>query len=198
MQKQSFAEVIVVDYGCEEGTSEWVRANCPRTTVLGVSDDPSFSASRARNIGAQRAKGRFLLFVDSDVFLEEDLGSWIVNHARTDQFYTVRDRRQSDLCGTVICGKAQFDRIGGYDEVFRGWGEEDNDLYERFSTSGLTSNFLPDHALRSIQHGDELRMLGKQDPSGYTNRRQAIVLGRMYRIIKMALLKNEWVTRRDH
>ncbi len=128
-----------------------------------------------------------MLFVDSDVFLEEDLGSWIVNHARTDQFYTVRDRRQSDLCGTVICGKAEFDRIGGYDEVFRGWGEEDNDLYERFSTSGLTSNFLPDHALRSIQHGDELRMLGKQDPSGYTNRRQAIVLGRMYRIIKMDL-----------
>ena len=43
------SEVIVVDYGCPDGTGDWVEANFPGVTVVRVDDDPGFSPARSRN-----------------------------------------------------------------------------------------------------------------------------------------------------
>ena len=43
--------MIVVDYGCPDGTEAWVKQNFPEVKVVKVEDDPGFSISRARNLG---------------------------------------------------------------------------------------------------------------------------------------------------
>ena len=187
MHQQTSTEVIVVDYGCQEGTYDWVRENYPATRLVRVADDPRFSLSRARNIGVKNASGRFLLFIDADVVIENDLSAWAMQHAQEDRFYIIPDRGKYDLCGALLCSRDDFNRVGGYDEVFRGWGEEDNDLYERFASAGLSQDSLPDNSLVAIEHGDDIRMLGEQDPAGYTNKKQALALGRLYRMIKLDL-----------
>ena len=187
MLKQSFSEVIVVDYGCEQGTGSWVPKEHPSAKLVEVKDDPTFCVARARNIGAAKASKRFLCFADADVLINMDLGEWCSENARTQAFY-LNSGRVRELHGFVICSKESFEKIGGYDEAFRGWGSEDFDLYERLLAAGLARASVPDHALTGIKHGDEERQFGKNDPT-YKTLIQALVVGEVYRIVKMDMTK---------
>lgn len=187
MRGQSFSDVIVVDYGCEQGTSDWVAAAHDGVGCIRVDDDPRFSLARARNIGARAARTEFICFVDADVILNEDLGAWLKQHDRPGAFYLSGARRMPELSGFVICRKAHFDKAGGYDEVFRGWGGEDKDLYDRLRLLGLRAIAIPATALTAIRHGDEFRALGQNDKGGFSSKREAIAITQVYRNIKMDL-----------
>ena len=71
MVAQPHAEVIVVDYDCPEGAGAWVAAEHPAARVVQVRDAPMFNIARARNLGAQAARGEWLGFVDADILLDE-------------------------------------------------------------------------------------------------------------------------------
>jgi glycosyltransferase involved in cell wall biosynthesis len=40
-------EIIFVDYGCTQGSSDWVKAHYPKVKIVLVNDDPGFCAARA-------------------------------------------------------------------------------------------------------------------------------------------------------
>lgn len=159
MCKQSFSEVIVVDYGCQQGTAEWVRTNFENVKTILVDDDPSWCASRARNISASNAVGDWFLFIDADVKLKSDLGAEIIEHCRNGFYY--RSKKGGCLTGSFICQAEAFKRIEGYDEAFTGWGGEDIDLYKRLSLLGIKREDMLTSVFEPVRHGDELRNLGK-------------------------------------
>ena len=59
--------------------------------------------------------------------------------------------------GTFICSRDDFDRVGGYDEMYRCWGDEDNDLYDALQFAGGESRAMPERLLRHLAHGDDER-----------------------------------------
>lgn len=161
MQEQLFSEVIVVDYGCSQGTYEWVKNNFEDIKVIRVDDDPSWCASRARNIGASYATGKWYLFIDADIKLESDLTKWILENCTEGNFYTGQEVESLSLTGTFVCEAADFDSIDGYDEAFTGWGGEDLDIYMRLKLAGIREEkLIPPGYLSAIYHSDDLRSLG--------------------------------------
>lgn len=60
--KQGQTEVIVVDYDCPDGTSEYVARNYPLARLVSVTDQPKFNTSHARNLGAAQAAVNFWCF----------------------------------------------------------------------------------------------------------------------------------------
>lgn len=62
-------EIIYVDTGSEEDLCSYVRETFPRVTTLNA---PGGNAQRARNLGAARSSGNWLLFCDDDVELSPD------------------------------------------------------------------------------------------------------------------------------
>lgn len=189
MVKQSFSDVIVVDYGCEQGTSRWVAEAGPDAKVVRVTDDPRFSAARARNIGAMNAGSDLLCFIDADVRLNIDLGKWARENVRPGCFYVSGQPKVDELFGFLICSRSMFEQAGGYDEAYRGWGGEDRDLVERLEMAGHTRSSVPAEALTAIPHGDELRQLGKNDPKGFATKMQALALQRLYKMVKFDIIK---------
>ncbi|HVZ42536.1 MAG TPA: galactosyltransferase-related protein [Ramlibacter sp.] len=154
-------EVIVVDYGCPQGTAEWVRANHPDVKLVRVDDDPGFHHARARNIGAAQARADWLLFIDADVRVKPGWCAWMAQSLRRGAFYragSVNGVREPETFGTAICPRDAFVRIEGYDEAFRGWGGEDTDLYRRLSALGLSMQAYPADFIDVIHHGDDERM----------------------------------------
>jgi glycosyltransferase involved in cell wall biosynthesis len=153
-------EVIVVDYGCPDGTSEWVEANHPEARVLRITDDSSFNASRARNLGAATSHCDWLVFIDADVKAAPGWVAWMRKNLQAGNFYRatrIGDARVPETFGTWICARSDFERIGGYDEVFRGWGGEDHDCYRRLDAIGVVENDYPGWMVTAIPHGDEER-----------------------------------------
>lgn len=179
MTSQSNTEVIVVDYGCSQGTAAWVNHNYPQVHVVKVNDDPGFNVSRGRNLGAAEARGKWLFFVDADIFLHRDLGLWAQQEIRCGHYYRAPPTAGVTTWGTFLCARSDFVNAVGFDEAFCRWGGEDVDLYQRFDQVDLKVAPFPDNAIASIKHGDDERQLGKAP-----NRAVLVEATRIYMLAK--------------
>jgi len=73
------------------------------------------------------------------------------------RFYQA-EPRTIETWGTSICAKADFERVGGYDEVIQGWGKEDDDFYARLLLAGVRYGTFPGDTLHGIRHADNERV----------------------------------------
>lgn len=127
------------------------------------SPDMPYCRSWAFNVGAKQARGELLVLHDNDLLVPEDYAaqSWahlqqgheLINLKRF-VFY-LNAKHTYALCngraqlddqppetimqnaeggGSIVISRAAFDRIGGMDENFIGWGGEDNEFWERAQT----------------------------------------------------------------
>ena len=156
-------EIIFVDYGCPDGSGDWVQAHFPAVKVVRVDDDPGFNRSRARNAGAAASTSDWLCFIDADVMVQAGWVAWLRQNLRPEVHWRAArladNTRDPETWGTCLCQRAVFESIGGYDDAFRGWGGEDDDLYERLRSAGLPEQNYPYRFLEPIRHDDDLRFL---------------------------------------
>lgn len=179
MARQSGAEIIVVDYGCPQGTAVWVREHYPQVRIVEVNDDTGLCLARGRNLAAAEARGERLCFVDADILLHSDVGLWAQQAFRPGHYYRAPSAAGVTAWGTFLCARADFVNSGGYDEAFRRWGGEDIDLYSRLDEASLQADTLPEKSLTTIAHGDDERMLGKAP-----NRAVLVESSRVYLLAK--------------
>lgn len=154
--QQENSEVVVVDYSCPQKTGDWVEQHHPQVKLIRVTDDEGFCLARARNLGAQASSAPWLIFIDADIRLTGDLLPWLQSRLEPGTYYRA-GVTTLDNFGTVACHRDDFARIGGYDEILRGWGMEDNDFYYRLRASGCKQQIFPGEFLDAIPHDDEAR-----------------------------------------
>src|SRR5262249_41171223 len=172
------------DYDCPDGAGEWARTRWPCVRTVSVRERPSYNASAARNLGAAAASAPWLLFLDADVIAPPDLAERLRPLARPGS-YAVADPRPSELCGAILVAAADFERIGGFDEAFEGWGSEDLDLLARLDLAGLARATFPASWLEVIWHDDAART--RFHATG--DRRIASAVNALYAQAKLDLLR---------
>jgi glycosyltransferase involved in cell wall biosynthesis len=152
--------VIFVDYGCPQKSGDWVITNFPSVKVINVTDDNGFCLSRARNIGAAQANTPWIFFIDADIIVKHDLGFWLSNNLKTYKIYrpsSINGKRDTETYGSFICPTNLFNSVGKYDEVFSGWGGEDEDIYRRLAKMSVISESYPSDYIKAIRHDDSER-----------------------------------------
>ncbi|MBI1284708.1 MAG: hypothetical protein GC183_10275 [Thiobacillus sp.] len=131
-------------------------------TSLPVADMP-YARSWAFNVGVKQARGRLLVLHDNDILVPADYASLnllrvaqgyeVVNlkrfiffmcEASTNGLFTSGAgltgatpdsiMQNAEGGGSVAITRDAYDRIGGMDESFIGWGGEDNEFWERAQT----------------------------------------------------------------
>ena len=121
-------EIIVVANGCEDKTVDKARKLADRIIVL-----KEKSASKARNVGASKAKGDILIFLDADTLVSEDTLSEIAisgydvgtckakpdnNKLIARTLIALKNKvlwtKWSN--GIIFCNKKIFEKIGGFRE----------------------------------------------------------------------------------
>ena len=180
-------EIVVVDYDCPQGVGAWVQAHHPSVRVVHVHDEQGFCLSRGRNEGARSTTAPWICFIDADVLIEPGWVDWMRSNLRGTTFYRQsRSGGQGDsgCYGTVICPRSGFETVQGYDEIFRGWGGEDDDLYDRLRWSGHAEDAYPAEFVRSIPHDDSERVAFHAVKSKVDQH----VINRFYRSAKMPLM----------
>jgi GT2 family glycosyltransferase len=97
IQKQSYKgfETIVVDDNSKDTTRELILRNYPEIKL--VAKKKNTGPSISRNIGAQKAKGDFLVFMDSDVILDKD---WLQK-----QIAFMEKHPDIGICGSLLVYK---------------------------------------------------------------------------------------------
>jgi len=138
-------EVIVVDDGSTDHTAE--IAQTYENEIIFVRHAENRGLPAARNTGIRKARGRYVLHLDSDDYLHTDLmyvehlhlalnphwGAVSCDYFLVDE-YEQHIRRGSGIDEPIACGilfkKDALIQIGLYDEGMRMW--EDEDLRLRF------------------------------------------------------------------
>ncbi|MBI2805335.1 MAG: glycosyltransferase [Planctomycetes bacterium] len=150
---------VVVDYSCPERSGDWVEQTYPQVKVVRVPGRTRFNPARARNAGANHAEAPWLCFFDADGLLSPHFAERMLPVLRSSHFYAMDAPGNSpNVAGTVICPRSDFLRIGGYDEVFEGWGGEDRDFYARLRFHRLQRDVIPAELVTSIPHDDDQRV----------------------------------------
>lgn len=148
---------VVVDYACPDQTADWVAANFPCVKLVRVTGEAGFSASHARNLGAQASNADWLAFFDADILWSSKLAKRVIPRLQTGHFYRAQPITLQSW-GSVICHRQDFEAIGGYDEAMHGWGGEDDDLIERLSMLGRIADSFPASLIDEIPHDDDARV----------------------------------------
>lgn len=151
-------ETIVVDYDCPEHSGAWVKANFPQVAVVDSGPQAEFRITHARNLGAAVARSPWIMFIDADVLIAPGFYRYIrplLDGARLLRPATP----QTDLWGSFIVPREAFMALGGFDEVLRGYGGDDDDMCYRIAAYGRCAfNTFPDGLLSPLTHDDEDRM----------------------------------------
>ena len=172
-------EVIVVDDGSDDHTCDIARDY--ESEIVLVRHDENKGLSAARNTGIRKALGRYVLHMDADDYIDQDLA--FIEHlhlslnphwgAVSCDYYLVNENEQhisriSGLGHPITCGimfrKDALVDIGLYDEEMKMW--EDEDLRLRFMKHHHIGHVeLPLYRYRKHKHsitnnaekGDEYR-----------------------------------------
>lgn len=153
-------EIIVVDYNCPQNSGQWVSENYPNVKVIRSHIKEKFNLSKGRNLGISNVSSNVACIIDADIKIDPDFVNWIRNNVHINSFYRHEPKngvRDKETWGTVICSRKNIIEIGMYDEVFSGWGGEDDDLYYRLRSAGVTEETYPSNYLNAITHSDSMR-----------------------------------------
>ena len=129
-------EVIVVTNGCTDKTEEVVKKRL-NDKIKHLSLNKA-NVSRARNYGASKAVGEFLLFLDADTLLDKD-SLQKINQSFSEEHSVITTRVKPDdeklkykigmnfknfylrtniyngCSGALVCRRHDFDKVNGYD-----------------------------------------------------------------------------------
>jgi GT2 family glycosyltransferase len=178
-------EIIVVADGDSDGS--WRMAEDYNIEILRL-PTPGGPA-RARNIGAQKAKGDILFFVDADVTIAKDAINAVVEAFEQDPdlaaifgsyddepfesnflsqyknlFHHYVHQTSSDNASTFwgACGAIRreiFFKMGGFNEGFRRPSIEDIELGYRLKRAGYRIRLLKSLNVKHLKHWDVLSLL---------------------------------------
>ena len=175
LKKQTYAhfETIVVTNGCTDNTAEAVRGKCDRVYEL-----EERGLGPARNLGAARARGNLLLFLDADTMLEptalavitrkfkrhhsagtlrgvpdQDKASYKVIYFLKNFVHKTRAHHGSS--GVILCWKDHFDAVGGFD----------NELYLR-ENSDLMKKLRQFGSYKYIRHTPAITSMRRYEKTG--------------------------------
>lgn len=160
-------DIIVVDYMCPQGTSNYIeRVKDYRVQLVKAkvgADDWNLSASR--NLGYRYAKGEVLLFIDADSIIDKRFISDCLSKLKEGSFLCGNQQIPYQACGCCMVYKSDFEKVKGYNEVVEGWGSEDFNFYNRLEAIGLKNEKFNYSYIKNIPHSDSIRneYHGKRD-----------------------------------
>jgi hypothetical protein len=151
-------EIVICDWSSSERVLDtiWpqICAHGDKIRVVEVVGKSRWQLSPAFNLAARYARGEVLLKLDCDDEVTPDFASH--HPMQPGVFYCgdwsrARHAQETYLNGVVMCWRADFARVGGYNEYITTYGWDDSDLYNRLDAVA-TRRAICNDTLRHLPH----------------------------------------------
>src|SRR5437660_11076272 len=100
-------EIIVVDNGSTDGSLGFVKARFPKVVL--IHNETNLGFSKAANIGAERAKGEYLAFLNNDMRVGKNWLSVLLETARAGEGFACVGSTVLNWEGTEVDFKGRID-----------------------------------------------------------------------------------------
>jgi N-terminal domain of galactosyltransferase len=133
-------QFVLLDYNSNDGLEKWIKENLMpyiKSGKLLYAQEKTaayFHMSHAKNIAASLCDGDIICSMDADTYTGPALNLILNSMFSKNNDLIVQYR----IAGTIAMIKNNFVKLGGYDEEFLGWGNEDLDLVRRGKRMGLS------------------------------------------------------------
>lgn len=166
-------KIVLVDYNSGDHLQEYIERNhraeldSGRLVVYSTREPGPFRMSHAKNLAhrlAIREGADVLVNMDADNWAAPGFARWVAEQFEKGEEFlwtnakSVCGRARQGLAGRIVLSRNLFLEVGGYDERFRDWAPEDEDLKLRVRRIiGCEGERIPDEYLWVIPHKDGLR-----------------------------------------
>jgi glycosyltransferase involved in cell wall biosynthesis len=147
MEVEKITEVVCVfdGYSCGNAVNRYIEFRKGKA----ISNYPNvpWGNSRARNLGAINASNEYLLFMDVDHTIKDQI---TINHFQPDMIYKFKRvlKKTEWHCNTLLMHRESFFSVGGYDERFCGhYGYEDRYIEFKLRKQGYEFGNLQDEVI---------------------------------------------------
>ena len=179
-------EFVLLDYQSEDGMADHVRQTFAAEIAAGRivyahnREAPFFRMAHAKNMVARLSSGDILCNLDADNVLPAGYAGFLRERFAERRDITVsprelsiRDffmmrfvrrvlnlvRRPPGLSGRIAVTRENFYRLGGYNETFSAWGQDDADFQFRGRDAGIVPIVVPRRWWGDVlDHGNEERI----------------------------------------
>ncbi|ARO15488.1 putative glycosyltransferase [Ketogulonicigenium robustum] len=152
-------EIIVVDWASPTPLTRAALGADPRIRLVRVETDEGWHLPSAYNLGIRLARHATIVKLDCDVTAQPWFAQ--VNRIGPSTFLAGDWRHaaagQQHLNGSFMAPHSALMATGGFNEWLQGYGWDDDDLYDRLQTHGLTRRLLAPGSLFHHPHPDALR-----------------------------------------
>jgi hypothetical protein len=150
----------LLDYGSSDGLGDWVKTEMGQFIEWDVleyyrAEADHFDMAHAKNSCSKLSTGDVVCNLDADNFAEYEFQDYIEKQFRNRLVEIVCTDLNDGTHGRLSARRDAFDKLGGYDESFVGYGWDDNDFRERASRSGIQMVFAPRNLFREIPNPDK-------------------------------------------
>ena len=92
-------EIIVVDDGSKDGTTEWIKENQRKLPHVVLYEQEHGGPAIGRNLGVLKSTGDVIIFIDSDLVV---VNNFIANHVSKLNKYWIKKNKKCFTYGSVI------------------------------------------------------------------------------------------------
>lgn len=161
-KKYDNIEFVLLNYNSQDGLDEWVRKemrdhiNSGRLVYYKTEDPEYFHMSHAKNMAHRLSTGDILCNLDADnVISESFIDSIILEFSINNNIILKPNSNLKGNAGRITVSRDNFFKVRGYDEDAIGWGNEDQDFFNKCEINGCIPVLLKNAF--SISHTDNER-----------------------------------------
>jgi len=153
-----------------ESVLEHHRTNHHVPILISRTNDSIFNLSKARNMGACMTRSKWLLFCDADIVFSKDIQEMtdinqpvVRGTIRRDDIDPVH--RYKCANSPILIQRDFYFDVGGYCELYRGWGYEDSDFEHKLPVAPVDYNAEALHIMKIHNEisGNKLWKYGSDD-----------------------------------
>lgn len=159
-------EFILLDYSSSDGLEEWAKTHLKKYIDEGILvyfrtvEQSYYQRSHSRNMAFRLANSDLVCNLDADNFLGKGFAQSMLDKFknRTGIFCT-SNNSDGNVIGRICLRKSDFSRLGGYNEIIKGYGFEDTYLFYCLREKGLKQEYFNNPEFYStIQHSNAERV----------------------------------------
>lgn len=157
-------EIIILDWSSNPPLRDIVMEHPdPRIKFIRVNNEPEWVLSRAYNLAIRASSRSTVVRTDCDYLLAEDfVDVHPLPKSGPSRFYAgnyrlARNANEVHLNGAVVIRRADFFKVGGYDERIQTYGWDDEDLYTRLEKVGVKKSDISYKHITHVPHDDNAR-----------------------------------------
>jgi len=144
LQSQPRSTCVLVDASGSDAVTEWAGEHAPNAVVVHVDSGSHPSVAELWNRGAAAADAVGVVgFLDATVTARDSLSQYVLEHVEPGIFL------HRHGAAAFACTRSDFDRVHGFDPLFRDAAEACADLRSTMRPAGLAERRLPASLLSS-------------------------------------------------